>query len=274
MDTSESNYITLGNATFHYYTYGSGEKVLFCFHGYGREGSSFSFLQSSLGHLYTIVAIDMPFHGLTKWTSKLTFHPQYLIQIIQTIRKRLKKEQQKFSILGFSMGGRITLHLTEILHKHIDRVVLVAPDGLKINFWHWFCTHTWLGNKFLGYIVNNGGLVLRMLKLAERTRVVNPTVADFVFYYVQDEAQRQVLYNRWTTLRKFRLHKHKLKRMIVKERLPIRMLFGLQDKIILSSSGRRFRSGIEDFASVRVVNESHYLLQPRHAEIIRELLQG
>jgi pimeloyl-ACP methyl ester carboxylesterase len=270
----ESKFIEQGNATFHYRKFGSGPKLLFCFHGYGRDSYQFTFLEKTLGKIYTIIAIDMPFHGLTKWKDKLTFHPNYLIQVMQEIRAGLKKEKEKFTILGFSMGGRISLHLTQILHKHVEKVVLIAPDGLKINFWHWFCTHTWLGNKLLGYTINHPSWVLYLLKLAERTKVINSSVAGFVHYYVDDTKERQTLYQRWTTLRKFTLQINRLKRTIVKDRIPVRMLFGLHDKIILSSSGRKFRRGIEDYASVKVINETHYLLRETHANTIRELFNG
>ncbi len=274
MDKTDSHYIEAGNALFHYQQYGSGEKLLFCFHGYGRDGGSFHFLDQPLGESFTIIAIDMPFHGLTQFKDKLTFHPNQLIEVMQKIRKLLQKEKEKFYLLGFSMGGRITLHLTQILHRHIERVVLIAPDGLKINFWHWFCTHTWLGNKFLGYSINHAGWVLYLLKLAEKTKVINATVAGFVFYYIHDAEQRKMLYQRWTALRKFTLFKGKLKRLIVKDQIPVKMLFGLKDKIIQSASGRKFRRGVEDFVTVKVINESHYLLTENHAATIGELLNG
>lgn len=270
----ESIFIDQGKASFHYRQFGSGNKLLFCFHGYGRDGYSFDFLDEPLGDQYTIIAIDMPFHGLTKWNDTLTFHPSYLVQVMQKIRENLHKEKDKFSLLGFSMGGRISLHLTQILHKHIDKVVLIAPDGLKINFWHWFCTHTWLGNKLLGYSINHAGWVLYLCRLAEKTKVINATVAGFVMYYLHDSEERMKLYQRWTTLRKFTLYKDKLKKIIIKDKIAVRMLFGLQDKIILSSSGRKFRRGMEDYASVKVINESHYILKESHAETIGQLLNG
>jgi pimeloyl-ACP methyl ester carboxylesterase len=270
----QSHFIEQGKATFHYRVYGQGPKLLFCFHGYGRDSYSFNFLDRTLGKNYTLVAIDMPFHGLTEWKNKLSFHPNYLIQVMQKIRAEYNKEKEKFSILGFSMGGRISLHLTQILHKHIDQVVLIAPDGLKINFWHWFCTHTWLGNKLLGYTIDHPSWVLYLLKQAERTKVINSSVAGFVHYYLHDNEQRKTLYQRWTTLRKFTLQINRLKKTIVKNKIPVKMLFGLHDKIILSSSGRKFRRGIEDYASVKVINESHYLLRETHAATIRELFNA
>ena len=93
-------------------------------------------------------------------------------------------------------------------------------------------------------------------------------------HYLHDSEERTKLYQRWTTLRKFTLYKDKLKKIIIKDKIPVRMLFGLQDKIILSSSGRKFRRGMEEYASVKVINESHYILKESHAETIGQLLIG
>ena len=80
----DSMFIEHGKASFHYRQFGSGNKLLFCFHGYGRDSDSFNFLDTPLGDQYTIIAIDMPFHGLTKWNNTLTFHPGYLVQVMRS----------------------------------------------------------------------------------------------------------------------------------------------------------------------------------------------
>ena len=47
--------------------FGTGNKLLICFHGYGEDGDSFEPLEKKLGNEYTLAAIDFPFHGETKW---------------------------------------------------------------------------------------------------------------------------------------------------------------------------------------------------------------
>jgi pimeloyl-ACP methyl ester carboxylesterase len=267
----ESNYIKYPHSTFHYHQYGSGPKLLFCFHGYGRDGHTFYFFDRLLGTQYTVIAIDLPFHGYTEWDKELTFHPNYLIQVIQQIRSSLQKEKEKFSILGFSMGGRIALHLTQILHKHIDRLVLIAPDGLRFNFWNFIATHTWLGNKLLNYTIYHPAWFLKLLDFAEKTKIANRSITSFVHYYMDDEQQRLVLYRRWTTMRMFRPKLLKLKRIINKYKIKTRMMFGRNDNIIAMQGGQRFITGIEKNASIKVVDLGHYLLHEGNARRIAEL---
>lgn len=40
---------------------------------------------------------------------------------------------EKFGLIGYSMGGRIVLVTMELMYQRINSVLLIAPDGLKIN---------------------------------------------------------------------------------------------------------------------------------------------
>lgn len=266
-----SNYISLPNSTIHYRQFGSGDQLLFCFHGYGRDSYTFYFLEKNLGTQFTIIAIDLPFHGLTQWKAMTMFEPSQLVGIINEICTRLNKTQQKYSLLGYSMGGRMSLKITQLVPDKIERLVLVAPDGFSINFWHWFCTFTWPGNKLLAYIIEHPGIVKRAVSLAERTRVISSGVAGFVRYYMHDQEQRRLLYQRWTIFRHFILRPAKLKKLIKKYNLPVRLLFGEHDKIIPASGGRQFIRNIENHCQISVIDESHYLLREQHAATIARL---
>ncbi|MBA2761170.1 MAG: alpha/beta hydrolase [Segetibacter sp.] len=267
----ESHYIKYPHSTFHYRQYGNGPKLLFCFHGYGRDSYTFNFFDRLLGKRYTVIAIDLPFHGNTTWDKDLTFQPNFLIQVIQQIRSSLKKEKEKFSLMGYSMGGRIALYLTQILHKHIEQLVLIAPDGLKFNFWNFIGTKTWAGNKLLKYTINNPNWFLSMLNFAEKAKFINRSISSFVHYYMDDNEQRLILYHRWTTMRKFSPNLSKIKRLVNKQKLKIRMMFGRYDNIIPLSGGEEFYNGIEENALLKVVDLGHFLLNEGNAPRIAEL---
>ncbi|WP_207497112.1 alpha/beta fold hydrolase [Aridibaculum aurantiacum] len=266
-----SFYIQHTHSDFHYRKYGSGQKLVFAFHGYGRDSYTFYFLEKHLGKTHTIIAIDLPFHGLTEWDKELTFHPEYLVQVIQEIRKQQDKLNEQFVLMGFSMGGRIALHLAQIMHKHVDRLVLVAPDGLKVNFWHWLATRTWGGNKLMHHTINHPQWLQKTLGFAERTGMITKSIAGFVHYYVDDEEQRLILFRRWTTMRKFVPNLTKLKRLIKKQKMQVRMLFGKHDKVILYTGGQHFIQGIEDLARVRIIESGHNLLHEFHGRQIASM---
>ncbi|MCW3113158.1 MAG: alpha/beta hydrolase [Segetibacter sp.] len=268
----QSHYISHRNSTIHYRQFGVGAKLLFCFHGYGRESFTFSFLERRLGNSFTIIAIDIPFHGLTEWKDELIFKPKYFTEFILDIRSTLKKDNAKFSLLGFSMGGRIALYLTQLLPEKVERLILIAPDGLSFNFWRWLGSETWIGSKLLHYTINHPGWLTWIINKAEKWRVIPRSLAEFVSYYIYDEEHRKTLYRRWISMRKFRPSLTKLKRLIKKNRIPVRMLFGAFDRVIPYQGGERFKQGIEEFASVEVVEAGHNLLSEVNVRKIVQLI--
>ncbi len=263
-----SYYIQHKHTNFHYRKFGSGRKLVFAFHGYGRDSYTFNFLERHLGTDYTIVAIDLPFHGLTKWDKELTFYPDYLVQVIQEIRKQFGALQNNFLLMGFSMGGRIALQLAQIMHRHVDRLMLIAPDGLKINLWYSIATRTWGGHKLLRYTVKHPQWLLKTLNAAEKYGAITKSISGFVHYYMDDQEQRMTLFQRWTTMRKFVPNLRKLKGYIQQNKITVRMLFGRQDKVILYSGGEAFVQGIEPFASIKIIDTGHNLLQDYNARYI------
>ena len=82
----ESHFIRWRSSTIHYNRLGHGSEWLFCFHGYGEQGSSFDLFEELLGDAYSLIAIDLPFHGQTDWQEGLSFPVVDLIQIIDQIK--------------------------------------------------------------------------------------------------------------------------------------------------------------------------------------------
>jgi pimeloyl-ACP methyl ester carboxylesterase len=266
----QSHFVTHNTSSFHYRLFGKGPQLLFCFHGYGRDSYTFGFLAKELGNKYTLVALDAPHHGDTKWDNPV-FHPRDLVSILQKIRKQLNKEITKFSLLGFSMGGRIALHLTQVLPEQIERVVLLAPDGLKFNFWTWFSTNTWIGHKMFEYTINHPKWLLRSMNFAERYRFLRKSIVNFVRYYIDDHEERKVLYRRYIIMRKFKPHLNYIKKTITKNKIKVRMLFGSYDRIIHSESGERFIEKIEQYATIKIIDAGHDLLKDWHCDDIAKL---
>src|SRR6218665_4013843 len=121
---------------------GEGSKLLIAFHGFGNEAQLFIPLASALATEYTTVSIDLPGHGLTRWQDPY-FGKKDLMAIIQGIKNDFAVE--KFSLLGFSLGGRICLNIAEQQPNGIVRLVLLAPDGLEKNFWYHVATRNVFG---------------------------------------------------------------------------------------------------------------------------------
>ncbi|MBL7722213.1 MAG: hypothetical protein JNK98_09500, partial [Chitinophagaceae bacterium] len=52
----------------------------------------------------------------------------------------------------------------------------------------------------------------------------------------------------------------------------VRLVYGIHDRIILSSVGEKFRIGIEDHCDINLIHSGHQVLHEKHAEEILESL--
>ncbi|HMK26989.1 MAG TPA: alpha/beta hydrolase [Chitinophagaceae bacterium] len=273
----ESRQFIFRNSTIGYCRFGSGPRPAFCFHGFGEDACSFNFFGKYAGDQYTFYAIDLPFHGKTDWKDGLTFTPSDLLQIVEEVLQqnnyKLQTTNYKFTLLGFSLGGRIALSLFQLMPGKVEKLVLLAPDGLKINFWYWLSTQTWAGNKFFHFTMKHPGWFFGFLKLMNKLKLVNSSVFKFVDYYIGDAEVRRLLYARWTCLRKFRPEVKRIKSLIREKNCKVRLIYGEHDRIILSSVGERFRKGIEEQCLLSVIHSGHQVLHEKHiSEILPALL--
>lgn len=187
-----------------------------------------------------------------------------------TARNNLKPQTLNFklSLLAFSLGGRLALHFYQQMPQQINKLVLLAPDGLKVNAWYWLATQTWLGNKFFALTMRKPGWFFGLLKLMNRFKLINSSIFKFTNYYIGDTTVRQQLYNRWTTLRKIKPDLTAIKELVQQNKTPVRLVYGLHDRIILSSVGEKFRKGIEEHCNLTVIPSGHQVLHEKHAEEI------
>lgn len=257
------------NSSIGYYQFGSGPQIVVCFHGYGEEATVFEFLGKHAGDQFTFYSIDLPFHGKTEWKDGFIFTISDLQQIIQEMLKLNNLQStNKFSLLGFSLGGRVALSLYQTMPERIVKLVLLAPDGLKVNFWYWLATQTWVGNKFFNLTMKKPGWFLGFLKLLNKLKLVNTSIFKFVNYYIGDAEVRRLLYSRWTTLRKIKPTISLIKKNITEYKTPVRLVYGKHDRIILSSVGEKFRNGIEDQCTISIIHAGHQVLHEKHVEEI------
>ncbi len=258
-----------------YYCYGQGARVALCFHGYGEDARSFSFLGKYDPGYYRYYCIDLPYHGNTVWKEGLNFTHTDLRQIIDAILQKEKVqslEQQKISLLGYSLGGRIALSLYQSMPAHIEKIVLLAPDGLKVNGWYWLATQTVAGNRLFSLTMKRPQWFFGLLKMLNKLKLVNASIYKFVNFYIGDGEVRQLLYDRWTTLRRLKPNLQKIKTSIKKFNTPVHLMYGRHDRIILSVVGEKFKKGIEAQCSITVIAAGHQVLHEKYAGEILHLL--
>ena len=265
-----TGYYPLRNSRIHYRHWGTGPRLVFAFHGYGESAAAFSFLGEAIGDDFTLVAIDLPFHGQTEWNDGLFFDPRDLLFVLQGIEAVLSAPYLPgWRLLGYSMGGRIALQLLQDRPQLADKLVLLAPDGLKLNPWYWMATQTCPGNILFRATMRRPGWFFLLLRLGHALHWVNPSVYKFTVQYIHDDGVRQELYTRWTTMRGFRPRLAAIAAIIRERQLPVRLVYGSYDRIIRWESAEKFRKrGIAATCHLTLLPTGHQLLRPQYLAIL------
>jgi len=246
---------------------GSGPEIILCLHGYGESMHSFDVLQKHLERKYTLVCIDLPFHGETEWNEGLLLPQGELLEIIETVLKEIGFSNTQLSLLGFSLGGRIALQLVQIIPGRIKHVVLLAPDGLRLNFWYWLGTQTYPGNKLFHATMQNPSWFFKMVAVAYKLNLLNKSIVKLVHYYLDDKEERILLYTRWITLRKLKPRLAVVKRNIALYKIPTRFVFGSYDRIILCKRSKTFKTDTDN-VKIIMLETGHQLLKEKFAGYI------
>lgn len=257
------------NSVINYYIYGDGEKVLFCLHGYGDDGTSFSFLEKYVGSNYTLYAIDLPFHGETKWEGLKSMSAEDLLAIYNSINIH---NSQRICILAYSFGGRIAMYFLQKYSEQIERIILIAPDGLHVNFWHWFSTQTALGNKLFKRSMQNPKYFFFFLNMADKTNMINKSIVKFIHNFLDDKNERILLYKRWNAMQKFMPDLSLIKKLSATKNIGIQFLFGNFDRIILSKRASYFKNATN--VRITTIDAGHRLLNETYASYIVTLLKS
>ncbi len=261
------------NSILSYLRFGKGQQVNFCFHGYGETADSFSFLNKHAGEANCFIAMDLPFHGHSVWNEGLMFKPYELKEIVFLIldKEGLHVSENGLNLIGFSLGGRVALSLFEFIPERISKLILLAPDGLKVNFWYWLATQTFFGNRLFAFTMKHPKWYFLLLKIFYRLKIVNNSIYKFVQAFIHDEKVRSELYIRWTAFRKLKPNLSGIKRKISENKTSIRFIYGKHDRIIRFERAELFMNGIEEHCDLNIINAGHQVLNKKN---IREILSA
>lgn len=261
----QSSFVSFRNSNIHYTTTGTGEKILICLHGFAESAESFIPLAEHLTNKYTIVMPDMPLHGKTIWKETLVFTAADLAEMINAIPEVGNKN---FSVLGYSMGGRLALQLYQAIPQKIEKLILIAPDGIIINSWYRLATQTSAGNTLFYWLMKNPGGFFVVTTALKKLSLINTGVYKYVHQHLKTSDMRARLYNIWTTMRKMKPDILAIKKLIIACKTPVVLIYGRYDKVIRYTTGEKFRTGIETLCTLHILNCGHRILHEKNIEEI------
>lgn len=259
-------------AFLHYAVYGKGGKVLLCFHGYGQTNEHFTTLEQVLGDEYVLYSFDLFYHGSSFWHEKdKPLRKDFLRELVERFLD--EHHIDRFSVLGFSMGGKFALATVEAFAERVDKLVLIAPDGVTENFWYRLATSVPLFRKLFRSMVMRPKLYARLANFLHRAGLVNKHVIRFANTQMQSREQRRRVYYSWVVFKDLRFDMKKISETINQHHIGLELFLGEYDRIITLKQVRKLLDRVERY-HLEVLPEGHSKLIEAVARYYAELYSG
>lgn len=236
-----SGYIPYGNEQIHFLKYGDGNELVIALHGFADSACLFAPIANHLQENYTLISLDLPYHGDTVWTENKVMSKEDLVAIIHLVKDEY--HAVTFSLLGYSIGGRLCLMIAELMPESVRKLTLIAPDGLKVNPYYYFFTRTAFGSIIFKHSLHHAERYSKVLNLLKQIKILGSMKYKFVMINLDTPEKRKKVEMTWNSLRLLIPRSRVLKKIITEYKLPVTIFMGSYDKVIPVSNAEQFKKG-------------------------------
>jgi pimeloyl-ACP methyl ester carboxylesterase len=227
----QEHFFAFKGAKLHYSRTGTGSNILLAFHGYGQTNIHYRHIALQLSAHYTLYAFDLFFHGKSLWHLKDT--PLTKAFLAEMIAAFLAQERiERFSLMGFSMGGKLALSLLEQFPQRIDQLTLIAPDGVKTSFWYSLATYPGWTKQYFRKVVISPTYFQNLAYAFRSLRLVDKGIVRFARHQMNTRQKRLRVYYSWMVFRELTFDMTHIASLINGHQISIRMFLGSYDRII------------------------------------------
>ncbi|WP_303312586.1 alpha/beta fold hydrolase [Hymenobacter sp. BT730] len=239
----------------HYQRYGSGPRVILAFHGYGQGESYWRSLIDALGSGVTVYAFDLFYHGRSRLARPDA--PLRKKRLGELLHDFLQEQQlTRFGLLAFSMGAKFALTVLENHPQQVEKIWLIAPDGLQRQFWYSLATSPAIMRGVLGRAVLRPQRLLGLLDTLAQRRLVSSGLVRFAQWQLDSREKRLRVYRSWTGFRHLTFDLAHLRRLLNTHQIPVTFFLGQHDQVIPYAGLQPFINGLEHAHTV-VLNAGH-----------------
>ena len=245
--------------------FGHGPKLMIGFHGFADKATAFMPLSSALKDRYTVICLDLPFHGETRWRGG-DFGRKDLVALVEYLLA--ETGHQRFSLMGHSMGGRIVLNLLPVFRQKIEGLFLFASAGLHS---HLLLRRDWVPMLFRRWARQ------RLVRLSKPPfwfywfkglRLVPRYAAGLLEVHFTTFNRRKRLLSTWVSMSDFEINPDRHRRLIQRCGIPVYVYMGEQDQAVPVSDGESFVRDLPS-AHLRILPEGHNLMTHELCQALR-----
>lgn len=260
-------FLPIDNGNIECLQFGEGEKLLICIHGFGDSVNLFRTIAPAWEKDYTVVAFSLPYHGKSEWGLSY-FSSRNIKDIIDAILHKFQKDT--FSILGYSMGGKITMYCIQKYYSpKVEKLILCASDGLKTHILYdvsklprWYLEMTMVLLRF-------PKAMFRLVGWVHRRGLLSKFLYDFFMNHFETREQRRRFFGVARSSRYMSPDLNKVAEKINQHKIPVDMYFGKRDEVIIMDGALQFSELIDNVRFYKL-DKGHLLIDEDLCQLMSE----
>lgn len=258
----ENHVFEFQKAQLHYQKTGKGKKILLAFHGFGQSKLHFQHFAQTLRKEYTVYSFDLFYHGMSFWHEKDKPMEKHFWKDLMSAFFQIQSIE-KCTLAGYSMGGKFVLATLESFPEKIDKIILIAPDGIKTSFWYSLATYpTWIRRIFRSFVVNPKPFHF-LVDTLSKTGLMDKGIIKFASSQMNTREKRRRVYYSWVVFRQLKFDMDKIASLIDQQNIAVEMFLGKYDKMITEKNMQKLLKKLDKY--------NLHILESGHTTLIKEV---
>lgn len=250
---------------------GEGKQVIICIHGYLQDKHLFDQVWQTVPEGWKIVSIDMPLFGRSTWKKRhKPMHKKFLRKLWKAFQTRYPDSE--LNLLGFSMGGKLTLNLISSVKTPPKKVVLIAPDGISSNPMQNFAMFNPAGKMLLKGLLQFPAPLIWVSKFAYQFKIIDRFTFNFMFGNFGSEKLREALRTYMQVYAGLKVSLKKIKQKSTEHGMQWQLIWGSQDGVISPNGIVLFQELIPE-ARGEFIDTGHLVVDLKPKEV-RKILDS
>lgn len=211
--------------------YPGGPKTLLAFHGFGQNAEAMGPLAQGLSPTYTLYSFDLFFHGNSTWkntgrTLSKKDWTRILSQVLQFY------DISSFTLAGFSLGGKLVLATLEAFPTRVERVLLMAPDGIDTSFWYNLATYPPIFRQYFKSMITKPQRFHNLMKALKKLNIVDKGLTKFAARQMNSNRKRYQVYYSWVVFKELKFDLDQIADIFNDHNIPVNIWMGKYDRVI------------------------------------------
>lgn len=251
-----------------YHRFGRGARKMIALHGFAESGAEFQTFAEVLGAEYTLIALDLPYHGQTAWAMK-EYTQTDLLRVIEKIL--VQQKWTKFDLIGHSLGGELILSFAGNLSEYLENIFLLAPGGIGVQGMQ-IPDLIPLGlRRFLTGLLKRPNWLLKLADFVHNIGLLDSYSRKFLHHHLANPEKQQRMLSTWVSNHYFKIERKTFLDMIDRCNIQVWFLLGKNDPLVFPEKIQRWAAGHPNI-QIELLHAGHRLVKATTAIKIKDLL--